>query len=185
MIGARHARRLASAAAMAGAALAGVPLAAQEAAAPAVHDRVRLHAPAAAPGTLRGEVVAARGDTLFVLPERGMVPVAVPLSEIERMDVRRRRSWLAGLAYGVLVGAPAGLGGGYMLGSIAEGDPTDCADDCGLLPVVGAATGLVGGTLLGALIGGVAPGGRWVRTSPRVHAAVGTGAVALSMSIEL
>jgi hypothetical protein len=184
MIGARHARGFASAAA-ALAALAGTPLAAQEAAPPAVGETVRLQAPAATPGTLRGEVVAARGDTLFVRPERGVVPVAVPLWQVEWIDVRRRRPWLVGLARGVLIGAPTGLGSGYVLGSIAEGDASDCADDCGLLPVVTAAAGLAWGTVLGALIGGSAPGGRWVRTAPRMHAAADAGGIALSMSIKL
>jgi hypothetical protein len=113
------------------------------------------------------------------------VPVAVPLSQVEWMDVRRRRGWLAGLARGVLIGAPAGLGSGYALGSIAEGDASDCADDCGLLPVVGAAAGLAWGTLLGALIGASAPGDRWVRSAPAMHADAGAGGVALSMRFKL
>jgi len=175
MMGAWDTRRFALAA----------PLAAQRAAPPAVGETVRLSAPAAAPGTLRGELVARRGDTLFVRRENATAPVAVRMAQVEWIDVRRPRGWLAGLGRGVLIGAPAGFGGGYLLGSMAEGGVDECADDCGLLTAAGAAAGLVTGTLLGALVGGSAPGGRWVRTEPRVHAAAAPQGVALSMTITL
>jgi hypothetical protein len=142
------------------AALASAPLAAQERVVPAVGDQVRI-ASAAAPGRLRGELVAVRGDTLVVISAVTLRSVAVPLSQVDRIDVRRRRSGWEGLGRGLLYGVPFGFGGGYLLGTISEG--RHCGDDCGLLPAVGAAAGLVTGTVLGVVFGVGMPGGRWVQ----------------------
>ncbi|HVG44219.1 MAG TPA: hypothetical protein VM890_05790, partial [Longimicrobium sp.] len=163
-------------------ALGWTPLGAQERAAPTVGDRVRIASPAMA-GTLMGDLVAVRGDTLFVRRDLAVNPVAVPLSQVDWMEVRRPRSRLAGLGHGLLYGVPTGLAGGYLLGTLAQGSPDDCADDCGLLPGLGALAGLVTGTVLGGIIGVTTPGGRWV-SAPRRPAA-GAGGVALSIDIKV
>lgn len=149
--------------------------------APVPGDTVRIVAAALPVGSVQGELVAERGDTLFV--RRYGATIAVPLARVERIDLRRRRSWLVGLARGVAIGAPTGLASGYLIGSAMEGGGDDCADDCGLLPVIYGATGFVGGALLGALIGGSAPGGRWVRAAPR--SGPSGGGVALSVGMKI
>jgi hypothetical protein len=141
-----------------------------------VGDTVRIGAPTLGPG-IRGELVAVRGDTLFV--DRHGATLAVPMSRVERVDVRRRRSVLGSVAHGVSWGAPLGFAAGFLLGVAAEGggDP-DCADDCHQLPVVGAASGLAMGIVLGGVIGAAAPSGRWVQVYSRRR-------VALSFTVKL
>ena len=164
-------------------ALASTPLGAQERTVPAVGDRVRIASPVTPAGMLRGELVEVRGDTLVVRRDDTLRHVAVPLSRIDWMEVRRPRSRLNGLGRGLLYGVPIGFGGGYVLGVLSEKSYESCGDDCGLLPAVGAAAGLVAGTVLGTIIGVSRPGGRWVEV-PRRPAA-GSGGVALSIAIEL
>ncbi|HEV7589346.1 MAG TPA: hypothetical protein VGO40_14615 [Longimicrobium sp.] len=144
-------------------ALAGTRLGAQERSLPAVGERVRIVAPAVGPRALTGDLMAVRGDTLFVRGDQAVTAVAVPLSRVEWIEVRRRRSRVAGLGRGLLIGIPVGAASGYLLGAAAEGGAGECSEDCGLLKAVGTAAGLVTGTVLGAVIGVTTPGGHWVQ----------------------
>src|SRR5688500_17583509 len=108
--------RLSTAMAMVLVALAWTPLGAQERAVPAVGD-----------------------DTLFVRRSSDDAWVAVPLSQVYWMEVRRPRSGWQGLGRGLLHGVPIGFVGGYVLGVLSEKSYDSCGDDCGLLPAVGAA----------------------------------------------
>jgi hypothetical protein len=126
-----------------------------------------------------GELVLVANDSLYVRPD-WFHTVGVPLAEVEWIEVRNRRSWVDGVLFGVTIGAPVGAAGGYLLGLVGESGPRGCYDGCGLLPVVGAVGGLLAGTVVGALVGGVAPGGRW---KPAVRP--GSGGVALSLGIRL
>ena len=182
MTGARRdVRTLAAAAVLAAAAA--TPLAAQERVVPAVGDRVRV-ASAAAPETLHGELVAVRGDTMFVRRYSDAARVAVPFAQVSWIEVRQQRSGWQGLGRGLLYGVPIGFGGGYLLGVFSESRYESCGDDCGLLPAVGAAAGLVVGTVLGTIIGVTTPGGRWVQAQRPVAAAAPAGGVALSIGID-
>ncbi len=175
----REVRRLAAAAVLAAAAA--TPLAAQERVVPAVGDRVRV-ASSAARETLHGDLVAVRGDTMFIHRYSDAARVAVPLAQVSWIEVRQQRSGWEGLGRGLLYGVPIGFGGGYVLGVVSEG--RYCGDDCGLLPAVGAAAGLVVGTVLGTIIGVTTPGGRWVQAQRPVAAPVAGGGVALSIGID-
>lgn len=159
-------------------------MAAQASVTSVIGDSVRVTAPSVEPG-IRGVLVAVRDDSLFV--RRHGRTIAVPLSQVEWVEVRRRRSALGGLLRGVLIGAPVGLATGYLTGELAEGNLQDCADDCGLLPVIYGAAGLVTGTVLGGVIGVTTPGGRWrhVATRPSVAITPARGGVALSLRAEL
>lgn len=179
MIGAsRRPMRHALAAAALAACAAG-PLAAQDRPEARVGDEVRVTTSAAGPGTVRGELVLVRNDSLYVRPGASRA-VAVPLAAVQGIEVRHRRSWVEGVVFGVAIGAPAGGASGYLLGKLAESGPQGCGDDCGLLPAFGAAGGLLAGTVLGAIMGGSLPGGRWVPASRP-----GGGGVALSLEIRL
>lgn len=159
--------------------------AAQTSVASVIGDTVRVTAPAAGE-RIRGVLVAVRDDSLFV--RRYGRTLAVPLARVERVDVKRRRSHVAGLFRGVLYGAPIGLASGYLAGTLEEkSDDDGCGDDCGLLPVVYGAAGFVTGTFFGGLIGVAAPGGRWQRVSSRPVMAVAParGGVALSLTKRL
>ena len=161
-------------------------MAAQASVSSVIGDTVRVTAPAAGEGEgIRGVLVAVRDDSLFV--RRYGRTISVPLSQVEWVEVRRRRSAPARLLRGVLYGAPSGLGAGSLAGALAEPSDEDCADDCGLLRVVGGAVGLASGTVLGGLIGVTTPGGRWehVSTRPSVAIAPTRGGVALSVTAKL
>ena len=165
-------------AAAAVAACAAGPLAAQEPPEARVGDQVRVAA-GTMPRLVRGQLVMVGGDSLYVRP--GREPrVAVPLAEVDWIEVRHRRSWVGGVLLGVAVGAPAGAASGYLLGTLRERGLNGCGDDCGFLPALGAAGGLLGGTVLGAIVGGISPGGRW---KPAARPA-GSG-VALSVETRL
>jgi hypothetical protein len=163
------------------AALAAAPLGAQ-ARVPAVGDRVRITSPAG--GRLKGELVAVRRDTLFVRLDPAAGATAVPLSQVDRIEVRRQRTGMEGLGVGLLYGVPIGLGSGYLLGRLAEGSHDRCGDDCGLMTGLGALGGLVAGTVLGTVFGIAMPGGRW-EPARRTAAAPTGGGVALSIAIRL
>jgi hypothetical protein len=151
-------------------------MAAQAPTGPAVGDTVRVAAPALGPG-IRGELVAVHGDTMFI--NRYGATLAVPMSQVERVDVRRQRSTLGAVARGVSWGAPMGFAAGFLLGTAAEGGGNpDCADDCHQLPAIGAASGLAMGIVLGGLIGAISPSGRWVQVYSRRR-------VALSFDVKL
>ena len=157
------------------------PLRAQERT-PAVGDRVRITSPAG--GRLKGELTAVRGDTLLVRPDPASQVVAVPLSQVNRIEVRRQRTGMEGLGVGLLHAVPTGFVGGYALGSLAEGHHDRCGDDCGFLPAFGAAAGLVIGTVVGTVFGIAMPGGRW-EPARRPTAAITTDGVAVSIGIRL
>lgn len=142
----------------------------------AVGDSVRVTAPALGPG-IRGELVAASGDTVYV--RRYAATLAVPMSQVGRIDVRRRRSALRGLGRGVAYGAPLGFAAGLLLGlAVHGGGNPDCADDCDQAITIGAASGLAMGTVLGAVIGVSSPGSRWERAWTRPG-------VALALNVKL
>ncbi|MFL5538292.1 MAG: hypothetical protein ACJ8J0_04840 [Longimicrobiaceae bacterium] len=177
MIGTSHHRRtLRALAAAAVAACAAAPAAAQERPVARVGDRVQVSSPAL-PGIVRGELVMVRNDSLYVVPEASRA-VAVPLARVDWIVVRRRRPVLEGMALGAGIGAPIGAGSGFLLGALAESG--GCGDECGLAPTILGAGGALAGAVLGALVGGAAPGGRWVRA---VHP--GAGGVALSLGTRL
>jgi hypothetical protein len=133
---------------------------------------------------VRGVFVAIRDDSVFV--RNYSHTVGVPVSRIERIDVRRKRSILEGIGRGVAIGAPLGLVTGYAFGRAAEGGPHGCGDDCGLVSTIMAATGLAAGTGLGFIFGAAMPGKRWEQVSarPAVAAGLARGAgLALSLSL--
>jgi len=155
------------------------PLRAQERT-PAVGDRVRITSPAG--GRMKGELVAVRGDTLLVRPDPASQVIAVPPSQVDRIEVRRQRTGMEGLGVGLLYAVPVGFVGGYALGKISEGG--HCGDECGLLPAVSAATGLVIGTVVGTVFGIAMPGGRW-EPARRPAATITRDGVAVSIGIRL
>jgi hypothetical protein len=159
-------------------------LAAQTSVSSVIGDTVRVTARAVDQG-IRGVLVAVRDDSLYV--RRYGRTIAVPLSQVEWVEVRRRRSVLGGLLRGVLIGAPVGLASGYLAGELTEGSADDCADDCGLIPVIYGAAGLATGTFFGGLLGATSPGGRWEHVSmrPSVAIAPARGGVALSITAEM
>ncbi|HKP74642.1 MAG TPA: hypothetical protein VJT67_03830 [Longimicrobiaceae bacterium] len=137
---------------------------------------------------VRGVFVAVRDDSVFV--RNYSHTVGVPLERIERVDVRRKRPILEGIARGVAIGAPAGLATGYVFGRASEGGRDSCADDCGLITSIMSVAGLVAGTGLGLIFGAAVPGKRWEQVSmrPAVTAAAGPavgGGVALGINVKL
>jgi hypothetical protein len=178
----RHALGLAAGIAAAG--MAAAPLGAQSGP-PQVGETVRLYSPSMTPPRVRGQVMTIRGDTLFVLPADGTGQVAVPADDIAWIDVRRRRTWGAGLVRGALIGAPVGAAGGFLGGVLAEAGKEHCPD-CGLTAILGGMLGLVSGTVIGAMVGAGAPGEGWEPTAPPIiESAPAPGGVALSMRIKL
>ncbi|MFL5383942.1 MAG: hypothetical protein ACJ8GN_15580 [Longimicrobiaceae bacterium] len=173
---AHHPKALRTLAAALLAACAAGPLAAQGRPEARVGEEVRVLT-SGTTGTLRGELVLVRNDSLYVRPQASRA-VAVPLAEVRWIAVRQKRSGWEGFVLGVSYGAPAGAATGFLLGKYAERG--GCADECGLVPTFLAAGGLVAGTVLGAIIGGGAPGGRWVPA-----ARPGEGSVALSLGTRL
>jgi len=165
--------------------LAAKPLGAQTLAGVVPGDTVRV---LGADPQVRGVFVAVRDDSVFV--RNYSHTVGVPVSRIERIDVRRKRSILEGIARGVAIGAPAGLVTGYVFGRVSEGGPDGCADDCGLVTNIMSAAGLVAGAGLGFIFGAAVPGKRWDQVSmrPAVTAAAGPalgGGVALGVNVKL
>lgn len=143
-----------------GTAVAGTPLGAQERSIPAVGEQVRVVAPSVGPRAVTGDLVAVRGDTLIVRGDAATV--AVPLGQVEWIQVRRPRSRAAGWGRGLLIGMPAGFASGYLVGRVLEGSHERCGDDCGLVTGFGALAGLATGTVLGTIIGISTPGSGWV-----------------------
>jgi len=169
------------------AAWAGVMLAPRQTMAQAVAvvgDTVRVIAPTLGPG-IRGELAAVRGDTLFV--RRYGATLAVPMSRVERVDVRRRRSVSDRLVRGVAYRAALGLAAGFALGTAAQSGNSDCADDCNQAATLGAASGLGMGIVLGGIIALTSPMSRWehVYPGPRVAAGSAGHGVALSLNVKL
>ena len=154
-----------------------VPAVGDEASSPAPDTRVRVTAPGVLGKQVVGTLVHMDDMTLAVRP-KGKDVLEVPRSAITRFEVSRGKS-LRGK--GAKIGAIVGLGAAVAIGLIA-------GEDCGSLPEP--APGILGlserlhrnlcidkapmalfSSLLtvpaGALVGlGVAPGERWVRTTP-------------------
>ena len=161
-------RRLQPAAlALALAALAAPPAAAQAPVDPGA--RVRVDAP-----TVDGTfwVVAATRDTLVLQRDSAGPAHRVPVAAIRRLDVSRgRRPPLARFGRGLLIGAGIGAAVGVVSG-LASGD-----DPQGFLSltaeekaVAGGVLAGVGGATIGGLVGVLGRGERWERvdTGPRV-----------------
>ena len=130
---------------------------------------------------LRGVFVAIRDDSVFV--RRYSATFGYPVSRVDRIDVLRRRSVLAGIGRGVAIGAPVGLASGFLLGSALAGPREDFP-----IPVMLGAAGLAAGTGLGVIFGGAIPGKRWEQVSMRPSMAVGPargGGVALGLNLRL
>lgn len=152
-----------------------------------IGDTVRVVTPSVGE-EIRGALAALRGDTLFV--RRNGVTHAVPMSQAVSIDVRRRRSRLAGMGRGAAYGAPIGLASGYLAGTVLErgGSAANCGDGCGLVPAILGLGGLAVGTGFGALLGVTVPGSRWDRVDWHPPLAVGAaygGGVALSVRVKL
>lgn len=156
--------------------------AAAQSAPPSIGDTVRVRAPGQ---EIRGVLAAVRGDTMFV--RRDGLTVPVPLAQVERVNVRRRRHPVDGLFRGALHGAPIGFGSGALLGLLAQEMDGSCGDWCGLYPAVIGVAGLAVGTVVGGVTGVAAPGRRWERvgTRPVVAIAPARGGVALSLTARL
>jgi len=128
---------------------------------------------------LRGVFVAIRDDSVIV--RRYSTTFGYPVSQVDRIDVLRRRSVLAGTGRGVAVGAPIGLASGFLLGSALAGPREDYP-----IPAMLGAAGLAAGTGLGVIFGAAMPGRRWEQVSMRPSVAVGPargGGVALGLSL--
>ena len=160
------------------AACAAGPLAAQGHPEARVGDEVRVIS-GGPRGTVRGELVLVRSDSLYVRPAASRA-VAVPLAEVDWIEVRHRRHWVDGMFLGIAIGAPTGAASGFLLGTL--GERGGCGDDCGLFPAVFGAGGLLAGTVLGAIIGGSAPGGRW---KPAARPGGGAAGQPLTLSLSL
>lgn len=149
-----------------------------------IGDTVRVVAPSVGRG-IRGALAAVRNDTMY-LRLYGRT-TAVPMSQVESIEVRRKRSVLAGLGRGVAFGAPIGLASGYVFGRALEGGPDTCADDCGLVSSILAVGGLGAGTVFGALFGATMPGSRWDPVYRNASVGIGpapAGGVALSLNLK-
>ncbi len=158
--------------------------AAQEA---SVGDRVRVLSP-----TARGAFVlrGVRGDSLELGALADSSTFLVPLSTIERLDVRRPRARgrgaVRGFGIGLVIGAVTGLAIGLAEGDDEEGFIVFTAEEKALLAGIG--LGGLGGAA-GAVVGAIAPGSRWERVSAsaraRIAPAPGGGGVAVSLTLPL
>jgi hypothetical protein len=166
--------------------LAARPLAAQALAGAAMGDTVRVFS-SGVEQPQRGVLTAVRNDSVFV--RRYGTTFGFATSQIERIDVLRKRSVLAGNVRGVGYGAPNGLVTRNVFGRAMEGGPDDCGDDCGLISAMLSVTGLAAGAGLGFIFGAAMPGKRWDQVSaahPSVAAVPARdGGVALGVTMKL
>ena len=108
------------------------------------------------------------GDGAFVV----VLPTdTLALTDVERLDVRARRTRGKGAGRGALIGVGVGLVGAGLVTAIAA---ADCSDEpnatafltCdALVLILGVYLGgsaALGGALVGAVLGSAAPGRRWV-----------------------
>jgi hypothetical protein len=147
-----------------------------------VGAKVRITTPLVAPEKLQGELVAVRGDTLVIRRDVSLQVLEIPLSQVDRLELRRERSQFEGLEHGLLIGVPAGIGSGYLYGWVLEGG-FRCRYECGLAPLYLAVAGGALGTVLGAIFGLATPGGTWVAVARAAPAPA--GGVALSLRVDL
>ncbi len=146
-------------------------------------DRVRIVATSVEGvfevSSLRGDTLDLIGTTVTGATATNATRLALPWSQVCRLEVRRPRSSSAGLLRGAGIGLLAGAGTGAVLGFAAGDDPpgTFLAFTRGEKAAAG---GLVLGTiglLAGGVIGTLAPGVRWERVdlAERVGLSVGRG----------
>lgn len=111
---------------------------------------VRILAPSAADSLITGTVLEIDSSSLLLAPAPSASSRAVPLSAIERLEVRRRgrRRTFNGGAIGFLVGAAAGYGltRSYVRNS-------NCDYICGAAEAGGSIAGAIAGIGVGAIIG--------------------------------
>lgn len=111
---------------------------------------VRILAPSAADSLITGTVLEIGSSSLLLAPAASAPSRAVPLSAIERLEVRRRgrpRTFNGG-AIGFLLGA----GAGYVL-THAYVRNSDCEYICGAVQAGGSIAGAIGGMGVGSIIG--------------------------------
>jgi hypothetical protein len=116
---------------------------------------------------VEGTVAASDGTGLTLLLERGVTYRALQ-SDLDRLEVARRRSWLAGAGRGALIGglSVAAITAATIPGQKEEPDGT-CTDSFGAPQICTTGRqvveGLAMGALTGAIIGILFPGSRWER----------------------
>lgn len=103
---------------------------------------VRVHSPMLG-GAVKGRVV--RMDSATLVVRRGESEFAIPVSELEAIEVAGRRRYLAGAVRGVLIGAAAGGAVGLVVGSAVDTD--GFAEDLATL------FGGIGGAIVGGGVG--------------------------------
>lgn len=120
----------------------------------ATGTRIRVVATSIFPERTTATVLAVQSDTIVMARAGGAVSLAVPVSDIQKLEIsdgRSRFTWAA-------LGAVAGLFAGGILGGFAGGhdDPSGLGATAGFL--AGAILGIPGG----AVIGGLAAPERWI-----------------------
>lgn len=127
--------------------------------------RVRIALEQADTRPMIGRLIAVTRDTLLVRTAAAD-SIAVPLSEVRRLDVStgRYRPILKGMGLGFLIGAATGA----LIGA-ADGD-----DDAGFIAFSAGEKAALGavlfgglGTVAGGLVGAASPTDRWTQVSPR------------------
>ena len=124
--------------------------------------KVRLRAPTAVAGQLKGLVIARTNDSVTVTRENA-TPVAIPLAALTSLEISRGKSRLRGAGKGALWGA----GSASLLFALIPAD--DCAAGesgpaCETLSVgESVALGAIGGAMWGVLIGALVGSERWER----------------------
>ncbi|HEY7770464.1 hypothetical protein [Longimicrobium sp.] len=116
-------------------------------------DEVRVRAPSAAPGVIRGEVLRYQGDTLALRQAGTGREFAIHVDSIrgmaQNLGFDRRRSTIRGARLGLFLGAAAG----GVAGPFVAMEGTD--EDFGTNAALVLAGGALAGTGLGALGGAV------------------------------
>ncbi|HKP74640.1 MAG TPA: hypothetical protein VJT67_03820 [Longimicrobiaceae bacterium] len=170
---------------LAAAVLAARPLGAQglEGASAGEPVRVEMHG---APTRLSGVLLRVSDDSLYVRQDGATM--AVPLSQVRSIEVRRPRSAGEGVGRGITIGVPIGLLAGYAVALGFEGGAWDCMQSCGGNRITVAAVGGAIGLGVGMLFGAEMPGSRWEPVSARPGVAAGPapgGGVALRLNLKL
>jgi hypothetical protein len=148
-------------------------------------DEVRVRAPSAAPGVLRGEVLQYRGNTLALRQAGTGREFAIHVDSVRGMALNlgfdRRRSTLRGARLGLFLGAAAG----GVAGPFVAMEGTD--DDFGTTAALVFAGGALAGTGLGALGGAVFARDHWQSFSmpirPRARVAFAVDRVGISIPV--
>lgn len=124
--------------------------------------KVRLRAPTAVAGQLKGLVIARTNDSVTVTRENA-TPVAIPLAALTSLEISRGKNRLRGAGKGALWGA----GSASVLFALIPAD--DCAAGesgpaCETLSVgESVALGAIGGAIWGVLIGALVGSEHWER----------------------